>query len=475
MSTDNTTVTTGEAVANIAKASLANLTQNKSKLEDLANEYRGLTITGVADKDGIKKAKAGITATRTARTDIDKLRKAEKAYILEAGKLIDTTAAELTAIVAPIEGSLKDEVERIEQEQERINQEELRKKEEKKAQRTAKLFETGLSFSGTHFTIGELSITPIQVVEYSESQFEGFIAQANVEYEAMEMAKRDEEERLANEKMLAQQQKEQAEREAETARAAQLAAQREADSLLQERTDTRMIALKTAGFDYRDGENGQGFYHPNDYYIAAGNIRSASRTDWDIEMQEFGVYSAEVHAREEEANRLATQQEATEEFVDSFSGDPGIQQGMAAQMADSQTRRINQLVALGFTAHFGDNDYRKNGVHVAFLDIQCHSDEQWDEMMVNITSYLDGLDTAIDAELGNAAEKQAAYLSTNPQEVRIIFTTEMPFIEVTIGKAVQIIFIEDFRDQVVERISSLDATVTHEGTITGDLLFIIYR
>jgi hypothetical protein len=283
MSTEIKEATVDQEVAEIAKASLTNLQKNRENLENLAAKYKGITIEGIADKENYKLVTAGITATRTARTTIEKLVKAGKSNIDAAKKLVDGEGAALIGIVQPIELFLKNEKERIDKEKELIAERDKQQAEEKKQLRIAKIFANGLEFNGSHYKIGDCSITPVQVAEFSDTQFDGFIAQAAVEFETVQIAKQEQEEqaeaqRLATEKQL------------EVERL-------EKEDLLRERTDTRISFLVDKGFLWNEAK--EQFNMPG-YSIKMSSVTHATKNDWEMEVSEIEEHLISLNKKEVE-------------------------------------------------------------------------------------------------------------------------------------------------------------------------------
>lgn len=464
----------GQQVQKIAQASLINLNKNKETLVALAATYQGVTIDGINDKENYKIVKKGITDTRSARTSIEKIRKQEKAYILEAGKLLDQTAGELAAIVTPIEESLKKEQDRIDKLQEQEDERLRAEVENKKTARINLLFETGLNFSGTHYKIGELSITPLQVAEYSEAQFEGFIAQANVEFESVQMAIQEEKE---NQQRIIEdnnRKAEQAEQQSEVDRLQREDTERANKALIQERTDARISQLIDLGFEYNEANsrlNG-----PLDYIFTVNAVNTISKTDWDAEIYEFNAQvEAEKLATQVEVNEVVedaktaetTQPPATENIPSKF----GISPGAPDPVLDP---RISQLSRMGFKYDPAEYHYTKEGVYIPVLDMQTKSVNEWNVIIDKVEEYLGNLNQAIESELSTQAEKMADYLDTRPFQATIMFSTERPFIDTKIGSATMRIYVTEFTDEANDGLSR--DQIFNTGVIgESDLLYMILK
>lgn len=199
-------------IAEIAKASILNIEKNKKAYEELRDEYKGITLPEFSDpefKKTLKRLTEGSGKLVKARTAADKLVKSEIAMLDEVKTMIKSAGEDLKAITAETEKEVKALKETAEDLVEQDKQEKERQAEEKKQARIAKLFELGLKFNGAYYEIADLNITPIQVTQYTEAQFEGFIAQATVAYEAEQL--RIAEEKEAEEKRIAEELRIQAE------------------------------------------------------------------------------------------------------------------------------------------------------------------------------------------------------------------------------------------------------------------------
>lgn len=463
----STELTTEEnAIQQIAQASLANINSNREQLEKLAETYKGIKIGGIEDKDNYKLLKKGVGELRTARTSIEKLRKAEKSNILQAGKLLDEAADALTSLVSPVEEEGKTEISRIDtliEEAENKRREEL---ENKKQARISLLFETGLTFSGTHYKIGELSITPMQVAEYSEGQFEGFIAQANVEFEALQMAKQDEEDRLEAERLEQKRKQEEAEQLAEQERAKAAESLRQANELIEERTDSRLNQLATLGFDVATATNG-GYHGTGNYFISLTSIKTATKEQWQEEVTEYGKHRQEYEANLEALDKQITEVAVPESKPITFQHPP-----KADPIADP---RIIELAKLGFNYVSEADAFIKNGVQIRMIHIQTMKQDAWEEQLATLPGLIAGSESVIDHELSNQAEKQAAYFDTRPYQATVMFSTDRPFMDTKLGKATLRIYVEEFLDQANEGIAP--NTVIESGSIgdSSDLLFLLLK
>lgn len=281
-----------EQVQRIASASLTNIRENRKKLEELATTYKDITINGIDDKANYKTVSAGITATRSARAAVAKLTKNEKGYLKKAAEMLDTESELLIAIVSPVENALKAEKERIDTLKEEAEQERLRLIEEQKQARIATLFKLGMKFNGAYYEIGELNLTSLQVTQYSEAQFEGFVTQAKVMYEAEQLRIAEEEEKLEQQ------------RKSDEAEALKLKQENEAhqtalnnqnalmQEIIAERTESRIKDLKSRSFVEVKLRN---CWEYRDFIVGNNFIETATKVDFDAKVVAFEVWLADFN------------------------------------------------------------------------------------------------------------------------------------------------------------------------------------
>lgn len=99
-------------------------------IAELAAQYMPLTIKGIDDTKGLKVVHEARMIVKNHRVEIEKTRKALKADALEYGRVVDSEAKRLTALIEPIEDHLEAEENRVLAEKERIRKE---KEEAKRA------------------------------------------------------------------------------------------------------------------------------------------------------------------------------------------------------------------------------------------------------------------------------------------------------------------------------------------------------
>lgn len=404
----------------IVSASLANIKSNREKLEEVAKQYTGIKIEGIEDKANYKIVSAGITATRTSRTTVAKLVKGGKSLLDKAKKRLDEEGEALISIVAPVEQYLKDEKERIDTLKAEAEEERLRQEKEKEQGRIATLVSLGLAFNGSYWSMGELSLTSLQVTQYSEAQFEGFVSQAKVVYEAEQL-------RIAEEEEARRKAQEEADRKAEQERAEALkeqerlqkeaeAKQKELDEAARQRdimraeiAEHRVDVLRSKGFD-GDLKLGYMFYGTA-YRVTGKQIVDSNKAEW-----------TEIMA-------------AVNEFLEELQKPKKPIPAAIQAIVDEQPAPIN-----GTTVKFTEEERGAivEEVGQAFLTQKVASND-----------VMDGVD------------------------VKLTFTDKNPYIDTPVGKATLRIYVEQFVDQASAGLTK--ENVSASGSIGDQLLFLVIK
>lgn len=299
-------------IATIAKASIANIEANKKAYEALRDEYKGTKAPELTDpefKATLKKLTQGSGALVKARTAATKLGKQETDKLDKVKVMIKSAVEELIAITADTEKEIKAEKERAEQLVADEKAEKERQAEEAKQARIAKLYELGLTHNGSYYSLGDLSITPVQITQFTEAQFEGFVSQATVEFEAIKLKEAEEkaaeEKRISDEKKAADEQAE-ANRKAQEALARENEAkQKELDEMRKQQdlmriqiAEHRVDVLKSKGFD---GDLKKGYLaYDSEVWgtskrVDAKTIVDHTKTEWDELIKAIDVWLVEIN------------------------------------------------------------------------------------------------------------------------------------------------------------------------------------
>lgn len=292
-------------IAIIAKASIANIEANKKAYEELRDKYKGLKAPDFTDpefKSTLKILTQGSGALVKARTAAAKLGKQETDKLDKVKLMIKGAVEDLISITAETEKEIKAEKERAEQIVEEDKQEQIRLAEEKKQLRMFELTQIGMVTKEGYYQLGDMSITLMELIQSTEAQWEGKVAQVKVIYEAEQLRLVEEAQKEAE--RLAQEQRDRevaqatelAEKEAlrlaNEAKQAELDAARiEQDIMRAERAESRVDALKQRGFD---GDLKVGKMRWGTFEFDASFIVDANKANWDSMLKEADDYKYEA-------------------------------------------------------------------------------------------------------------------------------------------------------------------------------------
>lgn len=180
--TDNSLVKANDQI----NTGLAVFENKKAELTSLASESK-ITISGIDDKENIKKADAQRKLLKAQRVQITKDGKAMRDQLTVVSRKISEKEKELIGIISPVEDDLQNQLDKVEAEKERLRQIEIEKENKRIQDRID-------SLNNYNHTIDFLSVKSM-----SEDDFSITLTQAKMAYEA-EQARLAEEERLRLEK-----------------------------------------------------------------------------------------------------------------------------------------------------------------------------------------------------------------------------------------------------------------------------------
>lgn len=167
---------------------------DKAELQKLSAEYLELIVTSVDDKQGIAEVREARLKFKDARVAVERRRKELKASALEYGRLVDSEAKAITAIIEPVEDHLAYQEGIVKREQERMEREAAEKRQAKTRERFKLLADCGASY------------LPEEFADLSDEDFAQLLAA-----ERADKAKRDEQaaaEKAERDRIAAEQQAE---------------------------------------------------------------------------------------------------------------------------------------------------------------------------------------------------------------------------------------------------------------------------
>jgi len=143
-----------------------------AKISEMRNDYMPLKINGVHDKQGYQTVKAARLCVKSARVNIELIRKSLKEDSLSYGRAVDAEAKRITSLLLPIEHHLEIQESAIDEEKEKIRR-------EQENARAAKLQSRVLALQAVNANF--LEFPP--VITMSDQEFESILALETTKYE----------------------------------------------------------------------------------------------------------------------------------------------------------------------------------------------------------------------------------------------------------------------------------------------------
>lgn len=289
---------------NIADAAIAQLKQ----------DYSGLKISGIEDKDGYKKVKAAWQIVRGKRLQVEKVHKIIKQDYLIVSRAIDGEKNRLVSELEPLEGELKNEIDRVDGllEAERTKVE--REQQERLQTRVATLLQNGIQFNGSFYAIGEtISVDVVTLKNLKEDEFSQLLQRVQAENANILAAKEEQarKEREARE-LFERQQKEQEERQRQLDFQHEEMARQQAE-MKKQRADFRVQILTNSGFvKVQDRVFLFSLPDAGKIQLVQGQFEDLSGEDWDktfleirADINRLRAIQAEQDQHKAEADRIA--------------------------------------------------------------------------------------------------------------------------------------------------------------------------
>lgn len=162
-----------------------------ARIAELKEQFKGLEIKGVDDKEGIKAVTEAAKVMRTLRTGVDAKHKELKAFYLNTGRGIDAEKNRIQELIAEVEEPLKAKKDAIDAEIQRIKDEEEAREQKRIEDRVDALKAAGIEFDGTFYSIGEsVSVDLLTIKDLDDEAFEKLKSMVQAENEKIQEAKR---------------------------------------------------------------------------------------------------------------------------------------------------------------------------------------------------------------------------------------------------------------------------------------------
>lgn len=146
-----------------------------SAIAEMKEQFMPLIITGLDDKDGLKKVHDARIIVRNKRIEVEKKGKELRADANAFNKAVLAEENRIVKMLEPIESHLQSQEDIIEQEKERIRAEKEKIEQERIQKRINRLINLKMQFDGSAYSFGDLSIQTIQVSGFTNEQFDEFL------------------------------------------------------------------------------------------------------------------------------------------------------------------------------------------------------------------------------------------------------------------------------------------------------------
>lgn len=377
----------------------------EARLSELKEQYSGLTISGIEDKDGYENVRLAIADLRSIRTGTTKEKKAVKAPFLKACADIEVKAKFIIDGVTEIETPLQEKKDAIDSEKERIKAEKKKRQEEAFILRQAQLTQYGAVYQDGSFILEDVSYESTLLREADDEIYETMISQYKAIFDRKETERLEAERVAAEEKARIDAEKAELERQrkAQEEQAAALRAESERLERLRKEADEmrlhqRFAQLKQVRWELDGTVRAE--YDLSVHVATQEQLIKWSNDEWHSVRDTHNAKVEEIN----EARRLADEKKAQEMEA---------QRKRELAEKEKQDKRVNQLFSLGLKFDFSQNHFFGFSVCVPSLDIQTFDDEKWDKTLEDISAHIQAFkEREEDARQAKAKADQEAAVAT---------------------------------------------------------------
>lgn len=238
---------TGLATQDFINQELKKFPITDAAIDAMRQEYMGLTVASVEDKEGYKKVRESRIAVKGKRCAIESERKILISDALKFQQAINGEAKRITGLLEPIETYLEAEEDKYDKWVEEVKQAKEREEQERLQGRVAKLLGFGMTFDGNLYKRGDILIPAILLKSMDDLKYTELLAQVKTDYDSEQFRiaeeariKKEEEDRIAAEK--AEAERKEQERKAEEDRLRKI----EDEKLAAERAEIERIKKEQA-------------------------------------------------------------------------------------------------------------------------------------------------------------------------------------------------------------------------------------
>lgn len=154
-------------------------------IAEMEKQFSGLVIKDMKDTEGYKAVSSAISFVRTKRLQVEKTRKELKADSLNYGRIVDSEAKRIQALIEPIESRLQGEKDRIDNEKEQIRLEKERKEQELLNGRKETLFSIGFMIDLTgDMKYKDISVSMLDLQVMNDAEYTKFVSESEEKIKA---------------------------------------------------------------------------------------------------------------------------------------------------------------------------------------------------------------------------------------------------------------------------------------------------
>lgn len=168
-------------IEDATKQEIAKFNITDALIKEVKEQYSGLKVSDINDKNQISTLKKAVTHLQKLRTGLEKKRKELVAPYNEVVSSINGEAKRIIEELQPIEKELKLEEARVKEEIEKAEKEAERLLEERKKVRVENLIKAGAEFDGSFYSSGNVSVDINTIANITDDEFELLIARTESE------------------------------------------------------------------------------------------------------------------------------------------------------------------------------------------------------------------------------------------------------------------------------------------------------
>ena len=176
----------------VIEKSLKKFNVTDSFFKKMETKFNKLAIIDVNDRAGYSKVKEALAFTRKTKGDIERKRKDLKADIIKYGKAIDGEAKRIQEMLLPINEKLQHKKNQFDAEKDKIKEEKKIAKELIIQNRSIRLIDIGMAFTGVKYIFSDEEITVAELSVYNDKNFDKLIERV---IEKVEVVKAEEKRR----------------------------------------------------------------------------------------------------------------------------------------------------------------------------------------------------------------------------------------------------------------------------------------